>query len=399
MINKPLQVVLSQSEENATLWDVLNLIREQSGISRSEISQRLGLSKACVSSVVKVLLRANVVRERIATSHVKLGRKPIQLFFDAHSFHTISIDLGGTYLRGGIVDGDGRCIFRTVTNVKPKVVLKQLKEMVHLLISKAKSKKHNVLGVGIGVAGTVDPYCGKIFSAPALGLREVNLSDIVSAYSELPTFVDNDVNLAAVGEQWRGAGHGCMNMVCVSVGTGIGAGLIINGHVYRGSHSLAGEVGYFYLHDDLPTEPYSEFGALEIVASGAALERLLKVSDAGEVRDEVPLRLSNCDRVNDGDVPVDELDRAFVKIGVVVANLVSLLDPDVVVLTGGVVNSAPERALDIVTKAVNLISIPESRDKVRICIGELGDYAVLVGAAYMVQEALLPQFIRERGGE
>jgi predicted NBD/HSP70 family sugar kinase len=266
-----------------------------------------------------------------------------------------------------------------------------------LLTEKAVKEGYNLIGVGVGVAGTVDPHCGQVYTAPALALQDVDMRELVYSHCQLPTFVDNDVNLAALGEHWRGAGRGHNNVVCISVGTGIGAGLILNRQLYRGSHYFAGEIGFFYLADYLPNEPYGPFGALELTASGATIAKKLKNG---------PLvapdsKLSNATLVATSsetppDLPRDKImEEAVIQLGIAVANVVSLLDPDVIVLTGGVINSFAEQALCIVTRAVRLVGPPENREQVKIRIGHLGDDAVLVGAAHMVQQAALPQHILE----
>ncbi len=392
----------------SSIAQVISAIRENPGITRPQIARMCKLSRPAVSMILRLLVEKGLVREDGTVKSNAVGRNPIKLKFNYDAFQIVGVDIGGTNLRGAILDLDGKVSQRRTESICPDDLLEQVSALIRALIEKTDTC---LLGIGIGVAGTVDPASGTVFNAPALRKQNLNLAQALTRDLGLPVYVDNDVNLAAVGEHWRGAARGSKNSICISIGTGIGAGLILDGRLYRGSHNLAGEVGYFFYRDRLPEEPIYGFGDFELSAGGWGLrQRALEELEKGETVETLLHSLVEDGRSTldaqtvvkaamKGDVFANRLiQEASFKIGITVANVVSLLDLEAVVLTGGLMTSAAEWILPAVEEAIRYVALPEIRDKVSVRIGRLGEDAVLIGAAYQVQESELPLVIKKERG-
>jgi len=374
---------------------IIAAVSENPGVTRAEIARRFQLSKPAVSDIIRVLIEAEVVEEDGVQASSRKGRNPIRLKLASNAYQILSVDLGGTNLRGAALNLKGDVLHRFSEMTRSKDLEDQIVQLVARLIQNG--PKTRILGIGIGAAGTVEQPSAKILNMPALGRRNVELANVIAREFKLPILVDNDVNYAALGEWWRGAAQQKENVICISIGTGIGSGLILNGQLYRGSHNLVGEIGYFYRGETLPDRPYQTFGAMEHRAGGwgiqqRALKRLEEGTDSLLSVDSI--NKQGAKAILHASLQGDELAREIVRdvafeIGVAVANVISLLDLDRVVLLGGIMGT-PEGIIPIVEEVIRYVTVPEARNKVDIRLGELGNDAVLIGAAYHVQEALLP---------
>ena len=349
------------------------------------------------------------MRERGRVHTSTAGRKPRRLFFAGAFGQIIALDLGGTTLRAAVVDLDGTVLCRVQEDANPSLLEAQLARLIRRMLAERTARRP--LAVGIGVAGTVDRQQGIVLDAPAFERQDWPLAAVLHAAvlqppgGALPIVLDNDVNFAALGEQWRGAAQGRANVVCLSIGTGIGAGVIVNGRLYRGARGLAGEVGYLYQRPDAPVRAYDTFGDLELQAAGVGItRRALQAREnplslaappygaAGDV-DGSPDGADGARAVflaaEAGDtISTGIIDQAAIQIGIAVGNVVSLLDPEMIVLVGGIGLGQAPRLLPAIREVVRRIAPPVAREQVAIVGGELGDDAVLIGAACAAQEML-----------
>lgn len=332
------------------------------------------------------------------------GRKPRRLVFAQGYGQIIAVDLGGTTLRAAVVDLDGAVLARAQEPVHRRLLEDRLARIIGRML--AHEKVGRPLAIGIGVAGTVDRARGIVLDAPALERSHWDVIGAIRTASSLPVALDNDVNLAALGEQWKGAARGHANVACLSVGTGIGAGLIIDGQLYRGARGLAGEAGHLYQRSVGPEQAYETFGDLELQAAGYGIARRAQevlapaasrhppapASAGGEISpprsraaDAQPVFLA----AEEGDRRAAEIvEHAATEIGIAVGNIISLLDPEIVVLLGGIGMGQAPRLLPTIRDVVQRITPPGSRGQVAIVGGELGDDAVLIGAACAGQQML-----------
>ncbi len=306
--------------------------------------------------------------------------------------YTVGVDIGGTKVAAGVVDERGRILARArrlTPSRDPKAVESTIVEVVRAL-----SEDHEIAAVGIGAAGFVDAERSRVLFAPHLAWRNEPLRDAVAAALTLPVVVENDANAAAWAE-WRfGAGQGESRLVCVTLGTGIGGGIVIDGQVYRGRHGLAGEFGHMVIVPDGHRCECGNRGCLEQYASGNVLGREAReLARAGS-----PVTVPLMERVGgdvealvgpliteaaqDGDSCAMELFEEVGRwLGIGLANLAAALDPGVFVIGGGV-SDAGELLLRPARESFRRTLTGRGfRPEPQIVVAHLGPEAGLVGAA------------------
>jgi len=303
----------------------------------------------------------------------------------------LAFDLGGTHLRAAIIDQDGTIHF-SVKHQTPRTTVPD--EIVSALVIAARececgvSPGQSISGISIAVAASIDARAGSVGKAPNLSsLNGFRLAAALTGELGLPAILENDANAAAVGEMWRGAARGHRTIVCVTLGTGVGGGIVVDGKLWHGVNGSAAEIGHMSI------DPFGGVacgcgsqGCLEVYASATAIVRMAR---------EAILRfpesvLQNVDGLTSEDVyragaQGDELARDVfrrmgVYLGIGLANLINLLDPETIVIGGGVANGwnlfENEMRQQVAERAFPL---PAARAK--IVRAECGDDAGLLGAA------------------
>jgi glucokinase len=305
----------------------------------------------------------------------------------------IGLDVGGTKVAGLLVDEDGEVIARGSAETPAtdaEATMKTLFQVAEELRSSGQP-----VAVGIGAAGMVDFATGTMRWAPNLAWREVPIRDRVSEHMGLPCVVDNDANAAAWGECRFGAARGFRHVLMVTVGTGIGGGIVADGALYRGAHGFAAEIGHVIVEPGGPQCGCGNRGCWEQVASGQALDRLGRL--AVEARpDSAVAALAGDDEVTghhvaeaamQGDpVATEILAQVGRRLGEGIAGLVNTLDPEAVVVGGGVAEVGdlllgPARAAFSAT-----VEAPDYRPEVPLLPAVLGNDAGSIGAAALALE-------------
>ena len=326
----------------------------------------------------------------------------------AHQNLLIGIDLGGTKISTALVDAAGRIIARdyreTQATEGQKAVIERMVDAAHHVMGEAGIAPAQVTAAGVCAPGPIDSRIGVVTAPPNLpGWKNVPLKQLIEEALSITTFLENDANAAALGEHRFGAGRGMQNMIYVTASTGIGGGLVLNGQLYSGATGAAGEIGHMTV---LPWGPYcgcGNRGCLEALASGTAIAR-----DGRElVRRGVPtliadLAAGNPERVtaklvaeaaDKGDTEAQEiLAEAMTYLGVGMANLVNLFNPELIVIGGGLTNMG-EGLFGPVRRAIERRAFPAAVRAVRVVPAELGDDVGVLGAvaAAMAQTALTLQ--------
>ncbi len=357
---------------------VVDLLRQEGPLSRAAIARRCNVSKPTASGLVATLLAARLVVERGFERRAS-GRPGQLLAFNANAGFVVGVDVGGTTTRAVLADLDGRVVaaLREPTDHGPAdSLVAQLAAMVARLAAEAGAAGH-VLDVAIGTPGVVDRLRRRIAFAPNLpALESDGFLDRLDAALELPLTVLNDVNAATLGELRQGAGAGLGDVVYVSIGTGLGFGLVVSGSLQRG---LAGRAGEFGL---LPYPPGSRT-TLEDALCGAGMRRRhLQAGGSGDPEDAFL-------EAEQGREPGATLVASFLDdLAWALAAVSTLVDPERIVVGGGIgLRCAPR--LDAVRDAVALMTGFE----VDVTAAQLGDDAGLHGA---VATALEPARSVER---
>src|SRR5512147_2438616 len=259
---------------------ILEIIRRESPIARSAIAERLDVSLPTVMRIVDELIEEGYVRPQGSTEWSGGRRRPL-LEFNAESFVVIGVDMGGTKFYGAISDFGGNILDeidmgRHGTSSEENYA--RLIELIDALLASPKLENRRVRGIGVGAPGITLHKEGIVEWAYSLNWRDFPLKARLSQRFDLPITVDNDVNLAAMGELWFGAGQDIENMILLGGGAGLGAGIIIDGALYRGSREASGEIGNFLPGREFLGKNYRDFGALEKVASGIGLMERARLS-------------------------------------------------------------------------------------------------------------------------
>ncbi|WP_025690795.1 ROK family glucokinase [Paenibacillus zanthoxyli] len=304
----------------------------------------------------------------------------------------VGVDLGGTAIKVGICNSEGHLLHTyegpTGTEIGVDTVIDNIEKYVRQIVADSPYEWDQLAGVGAGVAGFTNIREGIIILAPNIGFRDVPIRAILESRLNKPVKIDNDANVAALGEAWSGAGRGVDNCVCYTLGTGVGGGIIINGKVYQGFSGLAGELGHICVVPDLEAIQCGcgKMGCLETVSSATGIIRMAndavargdrttlsavekiaakEVFDAAKAGDEVALRIVN---------------RAAFYLGKSMAAVAAVLNPEVFIIGGGV-SKAGEILFEEIRRVYAQVTPEPLQKDVKIIPAQLGNDAGIVGAA------------------
>lgn len=321
---------------------VLRCVLEESATSRADISKKLALSKPTVSTIVNQLLEEDWIHEMgSGKSSTGGGRKPVNLTFNSKRSYIIGIDVGGTNVVSGITDLNGNvCAYRAFPTQQhvDHNLFEEINRSVESMKSQLKIDDSKLLGVGVGIPGVTNVEDGIVKEAPALRWKDFPVKERLQAFFDLPIYVDNDVNINVLGEHWKGIGQKKSNLIYIAIGTGIGSGIMINGNLYRGSNYSAGEIGYLVtdrVHAKSYHPVYDGYGFLESVASGSSIGKQLSERFGKEVTAKEAFELYQQQNKD----AIEVIDFSVENLGIGIANYVSLFDPEIIILGGGVSGS------------------------------------------------------------
>lgn len=316
-----------------------------------------------------------------------------------HQGLVFAADLGGTHLRAALVDRLGKIHFRikqsTPQEENPEAIVQAIVDAVRECQVKAMSGTVNqpITAVSVVVPGTVNVSKGIVVKAPNLpSLNGFNLTADLSARLNRPALLENDANAAAVGEMWMGAGREQNSIVCMTLGTGVGGGIILDGKLWRGAVGAAAEIGHMCV------DPFGGVacgcgsqGCLEVYASATAIVRMTR--EAGSRHPESSLLFDDLsseeifDAGQKGDaLALEVFERMGVYLGIGIANLLNILNPEMIVIGGGVVNGW-ELFEKSMRQQVAERAFPLLADRVKIVRAECGDDAGLLGAARLAYDS------------
>jgi glucokinase len=313
----------------------------------------------------------------------------------------IGLDLGGTKLSGAVFTGDGKILFKEFSPLDKRVgkeVGKLITGLISILISKAEELNDPVEAVGICVPGISYKESGKVWAPNISGWEDYQLLDEIkqSLKKNMPVEIDSDRACYILGEKWQGAARGVRDAIFLAVGTGIGAGIMTDEKVLRGSHDIAGAIGWLALNRPY-REEYTSCGDFEYNASGEGLAKVAK-DYLREGKNSGVLASKRIEEITAKDVfdaydAKDEIAERVIKNaigywGMTVANLVSLFNPEKIIFGGGVFGPAL-RFLDDIYKESLKWAQPISIKQVKLSGSELGNDAGLIGAGYLALSSLI----------
>ena len=308
----------------------------------------------------------------------------------------LGIDLGGSKILTSVVNSQGKMLSRdhSVTPAEKGLgaVIDAITESAVCALAQARIRRSNLRAVGIGAPGLINPETGILFTAPNLpGWSEVPLREIIAEKMNKRTFLINDANAAALAEFEYGAGRGCRNFIYITVSTGIGGGIIIDGKLYGGSTGLSGELGHMTIDDKGPLCSCGNHGCWETLASGTALEKeairriqegvpttILDYAD-GDIQ-KVTARVVHRAAQAGDNLAENLIARVGYYLGVGLANLINIFNPERIVIGGGL-SLIGDRLLQPAFKVAEERAFRESYRQVRFVQAEFGRNSGVIGAA------------------
>ena len=319
-----------------------------------------------------------------------------------HKDSVISIDMGGTKVLGCVVNSKEGIIASvkkpTDPTVSRKKYIHQLAEIVFELIEEVHINQKKIKAVCLGVPGLLNPYTGVIGLAPNLGLKIFNIKKSLEDEIPFPVLIENDVNLGAIGIKNFGVGKKAKNMLAVFVGTGIGGGLIIDGKMYRGSNYVAGEIGHMLVEKNGPKCGCGRKGCFEAIASRTAIvNKIIKDIKSGK-RSTLSNLVKSGERIRSRSLlnAVKKKDKVVCKrikegcevIGGVLASISNLLNLDMIVLGGGMIEALDFYMLPIIKKSFSEHVLNDSAKGFKIVASKLADDAAIFGGIALAEEFL-----------
>lgn len=308
----------------------------------------------------------------------------------------LGVDLGGTKILTAIVNVRGETLSRdyraTPVQEGPDGVVKAIVDSVDVVLRQAGIAITDIEAVGIGAPGISNPGTGTIITSPNLpGWHDVPLRDMVAGKLDIKCFLVNDANAAALGEMSFGAGRGARNFIYVTLSTGIGGGIVVDGRVYSGSTGIAGEIGHMTIDDDGPLCNCGNKGCWEALASGRALEKKARryieeganttiLACAGGELEKVTARVIQVAAEQGDDLAQKLIARTGYYIGVGLANLINIFNPELIIIGGGLSNMGDMLLKPALKEAAGRV-YKASWQAVRFARAELGADSGVLGAA------------------
>jgi glucokinase len=348
--------------------------------TRAEICDATGLSAPTVGSLASELIQSGVLTD-LGTGPSRGGRRPSFMEFNARYGFVAGIDLGPTHTRLAVADLRGEVvahrIVRTPRTRGPKAILEKLAEQLIALMRESDVPPGKLLSVGAGAPGAVDCQTGRVIAlAPNLkGWSDVPMGSILGKALSAPVIVENDVNLAILGERWRGAARGHDTCVYIWIGTGIGSGIIVQGELHRGHHFQAGEIALMCMGPQFVETDFGSRGCFETLAGLNALATAFERNGSGRTDHDGWVRELFAEAQAGEPAAAQAVRNTATLLGIATANLTVVIDPSLVILGGALIAQMPSLVGEV--KKIVARIVPEPSE---IVASPLGQEAPLWGS-------------------
>jgi N-acetylglucosamine repressor len=390
--------------------DILEILRRLGPISRPDISKEIGINVVTISNYIDDFIRHNLVYEK-ELDRSEGGRRPTLLDLNPGGGYIIGIGLNLLNMVGLLVDLKGNVITKTQI-ARPRASVREiaecLLEIIREILRRSKEYTPQIKGIGVGIAGLVSKKDGSIHWPQKMdhyytyASVDLPLKDLIEREFNMPVLIENDATSACFGEYWLGAGVGNKNVIYMF--SGVGCGLVLNGEIYKGMQGYAGEVSvYNYKEETLFNCEAGntcflkrwemDLGIVEdvkktLLKDAGAAARFFKTTSS--TIDNFDLRSVFIAQRAKDPVVSEALERAAVRLGIKVAGLVNLLNPEVVIIGGGL-EEAGDDFLNKVHTTVKEWAFREATSDLRFVYSQLRENAVALGAASMVMQKMFAQ--------
>ncbi|NLG80298.1 MAG: ROK family transcriptional regulator [Firmicutes bacterium] len=380
---------------------VLDVIRTHEPVSRPEIARLTGLTTATVTNIVGKLQKDRLVEE-VGLGQSTGGRKPGLLQLARNSRLAIAVDLAATELMVALTNVKGEILRRSKREIAMDiaVTVPRMVDAIKEVMTCPEVGGATIVGIGVTTPGLIDQATGTIIKSVRLDWYHVPLKSILQRHFEVPVFVGKDTATAILGEQWYGAARHADNLIYVWVGTGIAVGFLFDGRVYAGATGMAGEFGHTSIEWNGARCKCGNEGCLEGLASLGAIASKAScraLSEENAVTREHPVREARArvdpfavlDAACIGDLRAREIVREAGRyLGVGIANLINLFNPERIVI-GGQIRPKDKEFIDTAIEVAKSRVLPEPGSSVTITVSDFGPDAGLIGAAALVWREIL----------
>ncbi len=377
---------------------ILDFVRSRGETTRPEIARELGFARPSVNRLVGRLITSGLITEHTETADT--GRSRARISTTPRKGSVVAIDLGGTKCHGALADLGGMILAEQIIPTHGAATpYESLLACLNTLRDEGRRRALPATAVAVGVPAIVDAGSGRAIAGPNVQWEGFDLAGRLARDLDLPFVVENDANLAALGHAWRGAGRHTRDFVTIAIGTGIGAAAIVNGKLVKGSHNAAGEIGYMVLtREQLRESGRGGLGGFERVAAGPGIER--RAVELLTMRPEVDSVLRAGSPISSEAVfeaarshdPIARqvVDELLDDVAIAIIAVTGALDPERVILDGGVGRSLEPFVSEIARRVVR--HVPVMPD---LCVSRIGPNATVVGA---IAAALRLSHSGHRGG-
>jgi glucokinase-like ROK family protein len=383
---------------------IMNHLRTNAPISRAELAETTGLNKTTVSSLVYDLIERHFVRE-VGLVSSGFGRPAIKLKLNPTAGFIVSCEIGVDFILVICTDFAPTIIWRHEEHIDSTIgqhaILDRALAILRQAIEIGCPACGTLMGMAVGVPGLVDQTTGVLLFAPNLGWKDLSIRSILQESFNEPLFVDNEANLAALGEHYFGAAQGYEEVLYISAGVGLGGGIVHGGRVFSGVTGVGAEFGHMTLDPDGEICMCGNQGCWETQVSQKALfrdiwrrvdqgevSRLLDMTGGNQASLTVPL-IVDAARAGDA-VALDALEMIGHHLGIGIASLVNVLNPELVVF-GGILSLAGEFLMPVIEREVNQRALKWNREAMKLVLARHTSDACVMGGVAAVYQAILAQ--------
>jgi glucokinase-like ROK family protein len=380
---------------------ILSHLREMGILSRSQLATLTGLTKATVSSLVKELIERKFVRE-IGLASTAIGRPSMKLELNPEAGCIIGAEIGVDFIAATLTNFCAEVLYReTISTINLEgdqdAILASAITLLKRTIEHANKTGNTLLGIGVGVPGLVDASSGVLLFAPNLKWKDVPLHQMLECELPYPIYVENEANMAALGESYFGAGREANFVLYVSAGVGMGGGIVLNKQLLQGSSGFAGEIGHMTIEPNGVRCNCGNTGCWETLVSQRVVFQRIQEAAAAGMETLLNDRLDQIvfedvvAAAKEGDkIALEALHETGRHLGIGIANLVNALNPEIVIF-GGILSLAKEFLLPALQAEIESRALLWSRRNTRIEIAEHGSGACMIGGVATVYHRILSQ--------
>jgi glucokinase-like ROK family protein len=380
---------------------VLDYLRRNASISRAEVAGGTGLNRSTVSSIVNELIDENYVIETTYQSD-RIGRPGLQLELNPDGGFAVGLEIGVDFLSLIISDFAGNVRWRYAEKSQPGKPREEILENAFNLVDKAleegKVQGMRPLGIGIGVPGLIDVTHGIVKLAPNLGWRDVPLYKLWAERYNLPVYVENEANAAAMAEYYFGVARGIETFVYINAGVGLGSGIVVDGKLFRGSFGYAAEIGHMTYDPEGEICNCGRRGCYETVIGPRAVVKKVRekisqkshsilLQSVGNDLDKITFEAVADSAMEGDEVCIAALKDVGFNLGILISSVVNVINPNMVIL-GGVLNYASKILVPIVKEVVQSYTLELSLQGLIFVESEFGTESCVIGATALVLDSI-----------